>query len=51
MTKLRPLLLAEPNIQYVTATRKMDTIGRWDILTDEKNHPAVIQTIKDKLET
>lgn len=51
MTKLRPLLLAEPKIQYVAATRKLETIGRWDILTSETNQAYVIQKIEENLET
>ncbi len=51
MRELRPLLLSEPNIDHVSATRKVQAIGRWDILTNDNHQAEVIETINEKLPT
>ena len=51
MAEIRPLLLAETNIDHVAETRKSNSIGRWDILTNETNRKQVIGTITEKLPT
>ena len=50
MKELRPRLLAEPEIDQVAATNKLDTLGRWDILTNEANYKKVTDTINQKLQ-
>jgi hypothetical protein len=46
---LRPLLLGEEHINYVAATTKLDTMGQWDVLTDNTHRIEVIQMIMTKL--
>ena len=49
MTELRPLLLAELNIDHVAGTKKLDSLGRWDILTEAQHRKTVIDTLEEKL--
>jgi hypothetical protein len=49
MADLRPLLLGKEHITYVAATTKLDTIGRWVVLTDDIHRTEAIQTITTKL--
>jgi hypothetical protein len=49
MVDMRPLLLSNPNIQHVAATRKTETIGRWDIITDDEHHESVKTDITTNL--
>jgi hypothetical protein len=51
MTDIRPILLAEENIQYVAATRHIDSIGRWDIITDDAHRLSVTKMIQENLST
>jgi hypothetical protein len=37
MKDLRPILLSDTNIHHVSSTHKSDSIGRWDIITNETN--------------
>jgi hypothetical protein len=49
MADIRPILLSNPNIQHVAATRKTAAIGRWDIITDVENHESVKTEIMNNL--
>jgi hypothetical protein len=51
MTDMRPILLVEEHIQFVAATRKIDSIGRWDIITDDAHHLSVTNLIQENLTT
>jgi hypothetical protein len=51
MTDIRPILLAEENIQFVAATRHIDSIGRWDIITDDAHRLSVTKTIQENFPT
>jgi hypothetical protein len=50
MADIRPHLLGNENIQYVAATKKSETIGRWDVLTDDKHNESVRKFISTNLE-
>ena len=49
MSDLRPLLLAQVHIDQVAATRKLDSIGCWDVLTEDQHRMMVIDTITENL--
>ena len=49
MSEIRPLLLAHVNIDHVATTKKLDSIGRWDILTEDQHRKTVIDMIEEKL--
>jgi hypothetical protein len=50
MKELCPLLLAETNINHVSATRKVESIGRY-LITDDTHQEKVMKSINEKLPT
>jgi hypothetical protein len=50
MADIRPILLGNPNIQHVSATRKSETIGRWDVILDGQHQSSVRQDITTNID-
>jgi hypothetical protein len=50
MNGIQPILLAEEHIHFVAATNKINSIGRWDIITDNAHRLSIIKTIEENLD-
>jgi hypothetical protein len=50
MEHLCPLLLQVEVIDYVAATTKTDTIGRWDIICVDATHNQIIELLNENLD-
>jgi hypothetical protein len=50
MKLLKPTLLMRPDVAYVAATTKTDTIGRWDVITLDLQQESLQATITDQLD-
>ena len=50
MEQLRNTLLQIQSVDYVASTPKTDTIGRWDIITNESKHNKLVDILTENLD-
>jgi hypothetical protein len=50
MEQLRSTLLQIQSVDYVASTSKTDTIGRWDIITNESKHNKLVDILTENLD-
>jgi hypothetical protein len=49
MSDLRPIFLREEHIDHVAATRTVNSIGQWDIITNDSQQTNAMKLIKKSL--